>query len=120
MARRLGAGLVLVAVAGLMTACGGGKTTPFAIRFKNDLSRSVHLYQCVGPLDKCLQTTQGVRLLVGQTALAPARQNLPNAWLVQPDGQGKVSCISPTFTQVPTTPPLILLSSATPGVCGQQ
>jgi len=100
-----------------LAGCGKASTGVFAVRFKNNLGVPAHLYQCLGIVADCLQTTKGARMLSGQTALGQARANVPNPWVVQRDGSGKVSCIMLKYTTVPDTTPLILLSSAEPGMC---
>jgi hypothetical protein len=100
-----------------LAGCGKASTGTFAVRFKNNLGAPAHLYQCLGLMADCLQTTKGARMLSGQTALGQARANVPNPWVVQRDGSGQVSCIMLKYTTVPDTTPLIMLSEAVPGMC---
>jgi hypothetical protein len=100
-----------------LAGCGKASTGTFVVRFKNDLGAPAHLYQCLGLVSDCLQTTKGARMLSGQTAAGQARANVPNPWVVQRDGSGQVSCIMLKYTTVPDTTPLILLSTAVPGMC---
>jgi hypothetical protein len=115
--RFVGAAAVLVLAVASLAGCAKASTGTFVVRFKNDLGAPAHLYQCLGLAADCLQTTTGARMLPGQTAAGNARANVPNPWVVQRDGGGKVSCIMLKYTSVPETTPLIPLSSAVAGMC---
>ena len=115
--RRLVLVVALSCAAMALSSCATTSTGAFSIRFRNDLASPVHLYQCVGLQVSCIQTTGGVRMLPGQTAVGTARVKVPNPWLVQRDGSGQVSCINLNFDAAPATVPLVQLSSATPGPC---